>query len=85
MRVALSIYLLIFTIASPRPFLSLNDWQLLTICLLYITLQPFLQPNNRNLKNNLLLRRAAETPQGSVYHLDSPLEILCTTVLAHVH
>lgn len=34
--------------------------------------------------NNLPLRKAAETPQGSAYRLDSPLEILCTTVLARV-
>lgn len=49
------------------------------------TVKQFTFMLTNNLVNNLLLRRAAETPQGSVYHLDSPLEILCTTVLARVH
>lgn len=49
------------------------------------TVKQFTFKLTNNLVNNLLLRRAAETPQGSVYHLDSPLEILCTTVLARVH
>lgn len=85
MRAALGVYRPLLTmLLLAEVFLSLNKWQLLTIWLLYITLQLFLQPYNRNL-NNLLLRRAAETLQGSVYHLDSPLEILCTTVLARVH
>lgn len=45
----------------------------------------FLKAKQKKLSNNLLSRRAAETPPGSVFHLDSPLESLCTTVLARVH